>query len=50
VETVLSSHLPPATGMTEALLQDLQQVPDANPWQAPNQAALEAILSPVAAP
>jgi glyoxylase-like metal-dependent hydrolase (beta-lactamase superfamily II) len=47
IETVLSAHLPPAAGMTHALLHELQQIPDASPWQAPDQAALEAILSQV---
>lgn len=49
INTVLSAHLPPATGLTRALLDDLQKVPDTNPWQAPDQAALDAILAQVTA-
>jgi glyoxylase-like metal-dependent hydrolase (beta-lactamase superfamily II) len=47
IETILSAHLPPATGMTGALLRDLQSVPDTSPWTAPDQAALEALLAQV---
>jgi glyoxylase-like metal-dependent hydrolase (beta-lactamase superfamily II) len=44
ITTVLSAHLPPASGLTDALLDDLRRVPDASPWQPPDQAALDAIL------
>jgi glyoxylase-like metal-dependent hydrolase (beta-lactamase superfamily II) len=50
IRTVLSAHLPPATGMTDALLEDLHRVPDSNPWQAPDQSALDAILAQVGHP
>jgi glyoxylase-like metal-dependent hydrolase (beta-lactamase superfamily II) len=46
--TVLSSHLPPAHGMTDTLLGLLARVPEADPWQPPDQSALDAILSQVA--
>jgi glyoxylase-like metal-dependent hydrolase (beta-lactamase superfamily II) len=42
---ILSSHLPPATDLTDELLGHLAHAPDANPWVGPNQAALEAILT-----
>ena len=46
-ERVLGAHLPPATGMTDALVDILSTVPGADPWVAPDQAALEQILSSV---
>lgn len=42
---VLSSHLPPAEGVTDRLLANLGQVPGRSPWTGPDQAALEAILA-----
>lgn len=42
---VLSAHLPPATAMTGDLLRWMAQVPDADPWVGPDQAALEHILA-----
>jgi glyoxylase-like metal-dependent hydrolase (beta-lactamase superfamily II) len=42
---VLSSHLPPATGMVDDLLRLLALVPDADPWVGPDQQALEALLA-----
>jgi glyoxylase-like metal-dependent hydrolase (beta-lactamase superfamily II) len=47
-EVVLSSHLPPAVGMADALLRIVDRVPDADPWVGPDQAALEAILAQTA--
>jgi glyoxylase-like metal-dependent hydrolase (beta-lactamase superfamily II) len=46
---VLSSHLPPATGIVDALLDAAADVPDADPWVGPDQAALEAMLAQLAA-
>ncbi len=46
---VLSSHLPPAIGRTEQLLENLASVVGANPWTGPDQAALESILAAVTA-
>lgn len=42
---VLSSHLPAAQGMTDALLDHLAAVPAAEPFVGPDQAALEAMLA-----
>lgn len=42
---VLSSHLPPAHGMSEQLLETLAAVPDASPFVGPDQAQLEAMLA-----
>jgi glyoxylase-like metal-dependent hydrolase (beta-lactamase superfamily II) len=44
---VLSSHLPPAHGLADQLLDNLAQVPGRNPWTGPDQAALEQILAAV---
>jgi glyoxylase-like metal-dependent hydrolase (beta-lactamase superfamily II) len=44
---VLSSHLPPATGRTRELLDNLSTVVGTDPWTGPDQAALEQILSAV---
>jgi flavorubredoxin len=44
-KTILSSHLPPAQGKTELLLELLAKVPTSPPFDAPNQAALEQILA-----
>lgn len=46
---VLSSHLPPATGLSEQLLDNLSRVPGSNPWVGPDQAALEQLLASVTA-
>lgn len=42
---VLSSHLPPAVGRTDALLDTLTTFPDAAPFVGPDQQALEAMLA-----
>ena len=42
---ILSAHLPPAKGKTEALLKLLATVPSSTPSLAPNQRALEQILA-----
>ena len=42
---ILSSHLPPATGMTETLLKHLTYAQSAPPSVAPDQAALEQMLA-----
>jgi glyoxylase-like metal-dependent hydrolase (beta-lactamase superfamily II) len=43
---VLSGHLPPASGaMLDFLLGSLAEVPGADPFEAPTQAALEAMLA-----
>ncbi len=44
-KTVLSSHLPPAVGMTDTLLRNLALAPDAPPFIGPDQAALERMLA-----
>lgn len=43
--TILSSHLPPATGMTETLLSHLDAARSAPFFMGPDQAALEKMLS-----
>jgi len=47
---ILSSHLPPAKGMTETLLDSLAGVPDSQPFVGPNQAALTAMLAQMGQP
>lgn len=42
---ILSSHLPPAEGMTDRLLKSLAATPDATPFVGPDQVALEAMLA-----
>ena len=42
---VLSSHLPPAEGVTDTLLRNLAVAPDAPPFVGPDQAALERMLA-----
>lgn len=42
---VLSTHLPPARGAMPRLLDMLANVPDADPFIGPDQAALEALLA-----
>ena len=44
-KSILSGHLPPATGKTEQFLKLLATVPSSTPSIAPNQAALKQILS-----
>lgn len=44
-KSILSGHLPPATGKTEQFLELLATVPSSTPSIAPNQAALKQILS-----
>ena len=46
-ERVLSSHLPPAAGMTDRLVENLTALPGAAPWVGPDQAALEQVLAAV---
>lgn len=48
-DRVLSAHLPPAEGITGSLLDLLGEVPDADPWAGPDQAALQAMLAQVTA-
>ncbi len=43
-KVILSSHLPPATGMTEILLEHLASVYSAPPFVGPDQAALEQMM------
>lgn len=47
---VLSSHLPPAHGLTDALVANLALVPDAEPFVGPDQQALEQMLASMAVP
>jgi flavorubredoxin len=44
-ELILSSHVPPARGMTEQFLGSLAATPKAQPFVGPDQAALEAMLA-----
>lgn len=44
---VLSAHLPPATGITDRLVEAIHRVPEADPWVGPDQRGLEAILASV---
>jgi flavorubredoxin len=44
---ILSAHLPAAYNMTDTLLDNLSNVPDAQPFVAPDQQALEATLKAV---
>ena len=44
-EMILSSHLPPAHGMTEQLIKTLASAPEATPWVGPDQAALMAMMA-----
>jgi hypothetical protein len=44
-ELVIGSHLPPARGQLEALLDMLTHAPDAPLFVGPDQAALEAMLA-----
>lgn len=44
-EVILSSHLPPASGMTDTLLRHLALVPDARRFTNPDQAVLEQMLA-----
>ena len=48
-ERVLSSHLPPATGLADRLIDNLAAVPGSSPWVGPDQAALEQILATITA-
>lgn len=43
--TLLSCHLPPATGMTSTLLELLAEAPSATPFVGPDQAALETMMA-----
>lgn len=42
---ILSTHLPPAIGMNDELIQALVEAPDAPSFVGPDQAALEALLA-----
>jgi flavorubredoxin len=42
---ILSSHLPPARGVTEQFLKVLASVPDADPFVAPNQTSFREMLA-----
>ncbi|WNZ09013.1 MBL fold metallo-hydrolase [Streptomyces sp. 11x1] len=44
-DLVLSTHLPPAAGITGSLLDTLTTAPDAPPFTGPDQAALERMLA-----
>ena len=44
-DVILSSHLPPATGMTDTLLETLSRAPDQSRFVGPDQAALERMLA-----
>lgn len=44
-QTVLSTHLPPALGLTPQMLDMLTTAPDANPFVGPDQQALEQMLA-----
>jgi flavorubredoxin len=46
---LLSSHVPPASTLTDAFLQNLATVPGSAPFVGPNQAALEVMLAQMAA-
>jgi hypothetical protein len=51
--TILSTHLPPAIDMTDALLDTVRQMASIEPFVGPDQAALEALLrqfEPAASP
>jgi glyoxylase-like metal-dependent hydrolase (beta-lactamase superfamily II) len=43
-DRVLSSHLPPASGATDTLVDTLATVPGRQPWIGPDQGALEQLL------
>lgn len=45
---VLSSHLPPAEGLVDRLVDNLARVPGSQPWVGPDQAALDQLLAAVA--
>ncbi|MEU9301008.1 MBL fold metallo-hydrolase [Streptomyces sp. NPDC048269] len=44
-ETVLSTHLPPAVGLTSRLIDNVAGVPGLSPFVGPDQAALEQMLA-----
>lgn len=44
-ELVLSTHLPPATGLAATFLDTIAHAPDADPFVGPDQQALEALLA-----
>ncbi|MBW5484451.1 MBL fold metallo-hydrolase [Streptomyces bambusae] len=44
-DVVLSTHLPPASGVTATLLDTIARAPDADPFVGPDQAALEQMLA-----
>jgi len=46
---ILSSHLPPARGLTQQLLANLELLPDAPPFTGPDQAAMERMLAELTA-
>jgi len=44
-DVILSTHLPPAIGLTTQLLDTLAQAPGADPFTGPDQQALEQMLA-----
>ncbi|TPQ22954.1 MBL fold metallo-hydrolase [Streptomyces sporangiiformans] len=44
-EAVLSTHLPPALGLTGRILETISEAPGANPFVGPDQQALERMLA-----
>jgi hypothetical protein len=44
-KVIMSSHLPPACGMTDRFLDTLAAVRTAEPFVGPDQAAFEAMLA-----
>ena len=48
-KVILSGHLPPCRGMTEHCLKLMQTLPSSDPFPAPTQADLEAMLAQMAA-
>jgi hypothetical protein len=49
-ETILSTHLPPARGHFDSMLDMLSQAPTATPFVGPDQAQLEAMLAGMMVP
>ena len=49
-DLVLSSHLPPTSGRVDQLLKIIEQVPDADPFVAPDAAAFNEIVANLPAP
>ena len=49
-QAILSTHLPPAVGLTDKLLDTIAQAPNAEPFVGPDQAALIEMLATFAPP